>query len=178
MEHPDIRSTTILCVQRDNKVALGGDGQVSLGDTVAKSTAKKVRKLANNKALAGIAGGAADALTLFELFESEMETRQQLQRAAVEVARMWRTERALRQLNALMIVANPESILMLSGKGDLIEPEDGVLAIGSGGVAAHAAARTLMQETKLSAAQIVEKALGIAADICIYTNHNITIEEL
>lgn len=176
--YPEVRNTTILCVKRDNKVALGGDGQLTLGDTVAKANARKVRKLANNKALAGIAGGAADALTLFELFESEMERRQQLQRAAVEVARLWRTERALRQLNALMIVANLEHILMLSGKGDLIEPEDGILAIGSGGVSAHASARTLVQETDMDAKQIVTKALNITADICIYTNHQITIEEL
>lgn len=176
--HPVIRSTTILCVRHNNQVALGGDGQVTLGDTVVKANATKVRKLSDDKALAGIAGGAADALTLFELFEGEMDKRQQLQRAAVEVARLWRTERALRQLDALMIVANREHILMLSGKGDLIEPDDGVLAIGSGGVSAQAAARVLVQETNHSASDIVSKALTVAADMCIYTNHKITVENL
>jgi ATP-dependent HslUV protease subunit HslV len=176
--HPKIRSTTILCVRRNNHVAIGGDGQVTLGDTAVKSNAVKVRQLADGKVLAGIAGGAADALTLFELFEVEIGKRHQLQRAAVEVARLWRTERALRPLDALMIVADREKIFMLSGKGDLIEPDEGILAIGSGGTIAHAAARVLMQETKHNAADIVNKALTTAADMCIYTNHKITLQEL
>lgn len=176
--HQEIRNTTILCVRRDDKVAIGGDGQVTLGATVAKSKATKIRKLADGKALAGIAGGAADALTLFELFEGEMEKRRQLQRAAIEVARLWRTERALRPLDALMIVADRQKTLMLSGKGDLIEPDDGILAIGSGSVIAHTAAHVLMQETKKSAVEIVKQALSIAADMCIYTNHQISVQEL
>ena len=174
----DFHSTTILCVRRDAHVAMGGDGQVTLGDTAVKSKAIKVRQLAGGKALAGIAGGAADALTLYELFETEMDKRQQLQRAAVEVARLWRTERSLRPLDALMIVADKEKIFMLSGKGDVIEPDEGILAIGSGSTIAHATARVLMQETTYNAADIVNKALSVAADMCIYTNHNITLLEL
>lgn len=175
---PEIKSTTILCVRRDDKVSMGGDGQVSMGNSVMKGKAIKVRKLSDNNVLAGIAGAGGDAITLFELFESEMQKHHRLQRAAIEVARLWRSERSFRQLDALMIVADAKSGLLISGKGDVISSDDGVLSIGSGSGYAIASARTMMQETDHDAATIVSKALNIAADICIYTNHSITIENL
>ena len=171
--------TTIVCVRRNGKVAVGGDGQVSMGNTVMKGNARKVRTLYNDRVLAGFAGGTADAFTLFELFEAQLEKYQgQLVRAAVELAKMWRTERSLRTLEALLIVADKETSLIITGNGDVIEPEDDLLAIGSGGPFAQAAARALMDNTALAAQDIVEKSLRIAGDICVYTNHNFTIKEL
>lgn len=173
------RGTTIISVRRNGRVVVGGDGQVSMGNTVMKGNARKVRTLYNGKVLAGFAGGTADAFTLFELFEAQLEKYQgNLMRAAVELAKMWRTERSLRRLEALLIVADRETSLMITGNGDVIEPENNLLAIGSGGPFAQAAARALMDNTSLSAREIVEKALGIAGDICVYTNHNQTIQEL
>lgn len=173
------RGTTILSVRRNGKVVIGGDGQVSMGNTVMKGNARKVRSLFDGKVIAGFAGGTADAFTLFELFEAQLEKYQgHLLRAAVELAKMWRTERSLRQLEALLIVANKDTSLIITGNGDVIEPEDNLLAIGSGGSFAQAAARALMDNTDLSAKEIVEKGLGIAADICVYTNHNLVIKEL
>lgn len=173
------RGTTILCVRRGNSVVVGGDGQVSMGNTIMKGNARKVRRLHNNQVLAGFAGGTADAFTLFELFEGQLEKHQgQLVRAAVELAKAWRTERSLRQLEALLAVADRETSLVISGNGDVIEPEDNLIAIGSGGSFAQAAARALMDNTELNARDIVEKGLGIAADICIYTNQQRTIEQL
>ncbi|NKF20710.1 ATP-dependent protease subunit HslV [Solimonas marina] len=172
--------TTILAVRRNGEVALGGDGQVSMGNTRVKGNARKVRRLYGEKVLAGFAGGTADAFTLFERFEGKLEKHGgQLVRAAVEMAKDWRTDRYLRRLEALLIVADTEATLMVSGNGDVMEPEPhGVLAIGSGGSFASAAARALVENTELSAREIVEKGLHIAADICIYTNHNLTIETL
>ena len=171
--------TTIVCVRRQGKVVVGGDGQVSMGNTVMKGNARKVRTLYNDRVLAGFAGGTADAFTLFELFEGQLEKYQgQLVRAAVELAKMWRTERSLRTLEALLIVADKETSLIITGNGDVIEPEDNLLAIGSGGPFAQAAARALLDNTDLPARDIVEKSLGIAGDICVYTNHNFTIKEL
>lgn len=173
------RGTTILCVRRGNTVVVGGDGQVSLGNTIMKGNARKVRRLHKDQVLAGFAGGTADAFTLFELFEAQLEKHQgQLVRAAVELAKAWRTERSLRQLEALLAVADKETSLVISGNGDVIEPEDNLIAIGSGGSFAQAAARALMDNTDLDARSIVEKGLGIAADICIYTNNQRTIEQL
>ena len=171
--------TTIVSVRRHGKVVIGGDGQVSLGQTVMKSNARKVRRLRGGSVIAGFAGGTADAFTLFELFEAQLDRHQgQLVRAAVELAKAWRTDRALRRLEALLAVADRSSSLIISGNGDVIEPEDSLIAIGSGGPYAQAAARALLAHTDLPARAIVESALGIAADICIYTNHNRTIEEL
>jgi len=172
--------TTILSVRRNGQVALGGDGQVSMGNTRVKGNARKVRRLYNGKVLAGFAGGTADAFTLFERFEGKLEKHGgQLVRAAVDMAKDWRTDRYLRRLEALLIVADKEATLMISGNGDVMEPEPhGVMAIGSGGSFATAAARALVDNTELSARDIVEKGLHIAADICIYTNHNLTIETL
>jgi ATP-dependent HslUV protease subunit HslV len=171
--------TTILSVRRDNKVVIGGDGQVSLGDTVMKGNARKVRRLHDNSVIAGFAGGTADAFTLFEYFEGKLQKHSgNLVRAAVELAKDWRTDRTLRRLEALLAVADKESSLIISGNGDVIEPEQGVMAIGSGGNFALSAARALLGNTNLDARGIVEKSLGIAADICIYTNHNLLIEEL
>jgi ATP-dependent HslUV protease subunit HslV len=172
--------TTILSVRRNGQVALGGDGQVSMGNTRVKGNARKVRRLYNNNVLAGFAGGTADAFTLFERFEGKLEKHGgQLVRAAVDMAKDWRTDRYLRRLEALLIVADKEATLMISGNGDVMEPEPhGVMAIGSGGSFASAAARALVENTGLSAREIVEKGLHIAADICIYTNHNLTIEAL
>ncbi len=171
--------TTILAVQRDGKVALAGDGQVTFGDTVMKGNARKVRRLYNDKVLAGFAGGTADAFTLFERFETKLQSNNgQLTRAAVEMAKEWRTDKALRQLEALLIVADETALLMISGNGDVVEPEDNLLAIGSGGSYAQASARALMENTDLSAREIAEKSLMIAGDICIYTNQNLTVEEL
>jgi ATP-dependent HslUV protease, peptidase subunit HslV len=171
--------TTIVSVRRYGRVAIGGDGQVSLGNTVMKSNARKVRSLYNGRVLAGFAGGTADAFTLFELFEGQLEKYQgQLVRAAVELAKAWRTERSLRRLEALLAVADRSHSLIITGNGDVIEPEGSLVAIGSGGPYAQAAARALLAHTELSAREIVESSLAIAADICIYTNHNRSIEEL
>ncbi len=173
------KGTTIVSVRRDGKVALGGDGQVSLGDTVMKSNACKIRRLYEDKVIAGFAGGTADAFTLFERFESKLEQHNgQLTRAAVELAKDWRTDRLLRRLEALLAVADRSTSLVISGNGDVIEPEDSLVAIGSGGAYAQAAARALLDDTQLNAREIVQKALNIAAGICIYTNTNLTIEEL
>ena len=174
-----IRATTILCVRRNGHVALGGDGQVTIGDTVMKANANKVRALKGGKILAGFAGAAADAFTLFEKFEEKLERYPtNLPRAAVELAKDWRSDRVLRRLEALLVVADKEHGYVISGSGELIEPDDGVLAIGSGGSFALASARALMQETKLDPAEIVKKSLEIAAEICVYTNMNITVLEL
>ena len=172
--------TTILSVRRGNKVVIGGDGQVTLGNTVMKGNARKVRRLFKDKVIAGFAGGTADAFTLFERFERKLEMHQgHLVKAAVELAKDWRTDRILRRLEAILAVADSKSSLIITGNGDVIEPEqEGLIAIGSGGPFAQAAARALLENTKLSAAEIVKKSLNIAGDICIYTNHNLTIEEL
>lgn len=172
--------TTILCVRRGNQVALGGDGQVSMGNTRIKNNARKVRRLYNERVIAGFAGGTADAFTLFERFEGKLDKHGgQLVRAAVEMAKDWRTDRYLRKLEALLIVADRETSLMITGNGDVMEPEPhGVIAIGSGGPYAQAAAKALVDHTELPALQIVERALHIAADICIYTNHTLTIEAI
>ena len=172
------RGTTIVSVRRNGKVAIAGDGQVSMGDTVMKGNARKVRTLAGGKVIAGFAGGTADAFTLFELFESKLEQYGKLTRAAIELAKDWRTDRRLRRLEALLCVADEESSFVVSGSGDVIEPEDDLMAIGSGGPYAQAAALALLRNTELEARDIVEKALNIAGDICVYTNHNIIIEEL
>jgi len=173
------RGTTILSVRVGKQVVIGGDGQVTQGNTVMKGNARKVRRLYNNKVIAGFAGGTADAFTLFERFEAKLEMHQgHLVRAAVELAKDWRTDKILRRLEALLAVADEHSSLIITGNGDVIEPEEGLMAIGSGGPFAQAAARALMENTKLSAQKIVEKSLGIAADMCIYTNHNLTIETL
>ena len=171
--------TTILSVRRGNEVALGGDGQVTLGNTIMKGNAKKVRRLYHGKVIAGFAGGTADAFTLFERFEAKLELHQgKLLRSAVELAKEWRTDRALRKLEALLAVADSETSLIITGNGDVIEPEHSLIAIGSGGPYAQAAATAMLENTELSAKQIVEKGLTIAGNICIYTNHNWTIEEL
>lgn len=173
------RGTTILSVRRNNQVVIGGDGQVSLGNTVMKANARKVRRLYRNQVLAGFAGGTADAFTLFERFEAKLEAHSgNLTRAAVELAKDWRTDRALRRLEALLAVADKEASLIVTGNGDVIQPEDDLIAIGSGGPFAQSAARALLENTDLEARQIVEKGLSIAGDICVYTNHNFTIEEL
>ncbi len=173
------RGTTILSYRRDGQVVIGGDGQVSLGNTIMKGNARKVRRLYHGKVIAGFAGGTADAFTLFERFEGKLEKHQgNLTRSALELAKDWRTDRMMRRLEALLAVADHEVSLIISGNGDVIEPEHGLIAIGSGGPFAQAAATALMQNTSLSAREIVEKGLNIAADICIYTNHNLTIETL
>lgn len=173
------RGTTILCVRRGNNVVLGGDGQVSVGDTIMKGNARKVRTLFHEKIIAGFAGGTADAFTLFERFEGKLEKHQgNLMRSAVELAKDWRTDRMLRRLEALLCVADKDASFIISGNGDVIEPENDVMAIGSGGSYAKAAAQALLDNTEINAREIVEKALTIAADICIYTNHSLTIEEL
>jgi ATP-dependent HslUV protease subunit HslV len=173
------RGTTILCVRRHGEVVIGGDGQVSMGNTIMKGNARKVRRLHQGKVIAGFAGGTADAFTLFELFEKHLEKYQgQLVRAAVELAKAWRTERSLRQLEALLAVADQDTSLIISGNGDVIEPEQGLIAIGSGGAYAQSAARALMENTDLDAGAIVERSLHIAADVCIYTNHNLVLEKL
>ncbi|MGZ4959153.1 MAG: ATP-dependent protease subunit HslV [Methylomonas sp.] len=175
----ELRGTTILSVRRGNKVVIGGDGQVTLGNTVMKGNARKVRRLYHDKVIAGFAGATADAFTLFEHFEGKLEKhRGNLTRAAVEMAKDWRTDRALRKLEALLIIADSKTSLIISGTGDVIEPEYDFMAIGSGGAFAQSAARALIENTELSAREIVEKSLTIAADICIYTNHNLRIEEL
>jgi len=173
------RGTTIVSVRRDNQVTLGGDGQVTLGNTIMKGNARKVRTLMDGKVLTGFAGGTADAFTLNERFEAKLqEYNGNLTRAAVELAKDWRSDRALRRLEALLAVADHSASLIISGNGDVIEPEDGLIAIGSGGPFAQAAARALLENTELSSREIVEKSLNIAAGICIYTNTNLTIEKL
>ena len=172
------RGTTILSVRRGDIVAVGGDGQVTLGDTVMKGNARKVRLLYDGKVLAGFAGGTADAFTLFERFEGKLEQYGNLTRAAIELAKDWRTDRILRRLEALLCVADKEKSLIISGNGDVIEPEDDLMAIGSGGSYALAAARAMMAHSDLDAPTIVRNGLDIAADICIYTNHNLVIETL
>jgi ATP-dependent HslUV protease subunit HslV len=179
MTSPKTRSTTVLVVRAGGKVVMGSDGQVTMGQTVVKTTARKLRRLGDGKIVAGFAGSAADGLTLFEKFEGKLkEASGNLMRAAVELAKDWRTDRVLRRLEALLLVADHEHILMLSGTGDIIEPDTDAAAIGSGGNFALAAARALMAETKLSAREIVERSLGIAAEICVYTNTNFVFEEL
>jgi len=174
----DPHGTTILAVRRNGAVAMGGDGQVTLGNTVMKGNARKVRRLFNDKVLAGFAGGTADAFTLFERFEGKLEKYGNLTRAAIELAKDWRSDRYLRRLEALLLVGDSEKIFVISGNGDVIEPEYEVAAIGSGGQFAQAAARALVESTDLGARSIVERALTIAAEICIYTNRNLVIDEL
>jgi ATP-dependent HslUV protease, peptidase subunit HslV len=174
-----LHGTTILSVRRDGKVALGGDGQVTLGNVVVKGGAKKVRRLYQDRILAGFAGGTADAFTLFERFEAKLDKHQgNLMRSAVELAKDWRTDRILRRLEAMLAVADREHSLIITGMGDVLEPEQGVIAIGSGGPFAQSAAKALLENTKLDPRDIVEKSLAIAADLCIYTNHQRTIETL
>lgn len=174
-----LRGTTIISVRRDNKVVIGGDGQLSLGNTVMKSNARKVRRLFKEQVIAGFAGATADAFTLFERFEGKLEKHHgHLARAAVELAKDWRTDRMLRRLEAMLCAADSRVSLIISGTGDVIEPEYNLMAIGSGGAFAQAAARALLENTELSAREIVEKSLFIAADICIYTNRNLVLEEL
>jgi ATP-dependent HslUV protease subunit HslV len=176
---PTIYATTILAVRRGDKVALGGDGQVTVGDTVMKSHAQKVRTMRGGKILAGFAGAAADAMTLFEKFEEKLERfPANMPRAAVELAKDWRSDRVLRRLEALLVVADREHGFIISGTGELIEPDDGILAIGSGGSYALAAARALLVNTELPPREIAQRALEIAGDICVYTNRNITVLEL
>ncbi len=170
--------TTIVSVRRSGIVAMGGDGQVSVGHTVMKSNARKVRRLHDGKVLAGFAGGTADAFTLFERFEAKLQQYGNLTRGAIELAKDWRTDRSLRRLEALLCVADAQHSFIVSGNGDVIEPQDDIMAIGSGGPYAQAAALALLQNTQLPAREVVEKALQIAADICIYTNRNLTIEQL
>jgi ATP-dependent HslUV protease subunit HslV len=174
-----LRGTTILSVRRYGKVAMGGDGQVSMGNTVMKGNARKVRSLYKNRVLTGFAGATADAFTLFERFEAKLEKHHgHLTRAAVELAKDWRTDRMLRRLEALLVVADATASLIITGNGDVIEPEESLMAIGSGGPYAQAAARALLNNTELGAREIVEQGLSIAADICVYTNHNLVIEEM
>lgn len=173
------RGTTILSVRRGNTVVIGGDGQVSLGNTVMKGNARKVRRLYNNRVLAGFAGGTADAFTLFERFEAKLEKHSgNLTRAAVELAKDWRTDRMLRRLEAMLAIADSKTSLIISGNGDVVEPELSLMAIGSGGAFAQSAARALLENTSLNAREIVEKSLQIAAEICVFTNQNLVIEEL
>ena len=174
----DPHSTTILAVRKSGTMAIGGDGQVTLGNTVMKGNARKVRRLYNDKVLAGFAGGTADAFTLFERFEGKLEKYGNLTRAAIELAKDWRSDRYLRRLEALLLVGDTEKLFVISGNGDVIEPEYSVAAIGSGGSFALSAARALSENTDLDARTIVEKSMGIAADICIYTNRNLIIDEL
>lgn len=174
-----LRSTTVLCVRRNGKVVMASDGQVTLGDSIIKHTARKVRRLYNDKIVAGFAGSTADSFSLFSRFESKLEQHQgNLPRAAVELAKDWRTDKILRHLEALLLVADEKNTFLISGTGDLIEPDDGIAAIGSGGVVATAAARALVRHTTLSARQIAEEAMDITAKTCIYTNANLSIEEL
>jgi ATP-dependent HslUV protease subunit HslV len=172
------RGTTIVSVRRNGKVAIAGDGQVSMGNTIMKGNACKVRQLAEGRVIAGFAGGTADAFTLFELFESKLEQYGNLTRAAIELAKDWRMDRRLRRLEALLCVADTESSFVVSGNGDVIEPENNIMAIGSGGPYAQAAALALLQNTELEASDIAKKALLIAGDICVFTNQNIIVEEL
>ncbi|MCI0454629.1 MAG: ATP-dependent protease subunit HslV [Candidatus Dadabacteria bacterium] len=175
----EFHGTTIVCVRKDGRVAMGGDGQVTLGQTAIKHTARKVRKIHNDRVMVGFSGATADALTLFDKFESKLdEYRGNLRRATVELARDWRTDRILRRLEALLAIADKENIFLISGSGDVIEPDDDVIAIGSGGPYAQAAARALLRHSKMDAKGIVEEALRIAAEICIYTNDKIVVEVL
>ena len=179
MNPNEMHGTTILSVRRNNRVVIGGDGQVSMGDTMMKGNARKVRRLYEDQVIAGFAGGTADAFTLFERFEGKLQKHQgNLGRAAVELTKDWRTDRMLRRLEALLAVADRSTSLIITGSGDVIEPEQGIMAIGSGGAYAKAAALALLEETEVDARAIVERALGIAADICIYTNRQFAIEEL
>lgn len=179
MSIQNFRGTTILCAKRNGEMVIGGDGQVTLGTVVMKGNARKVRRLYHGKIISGFAGATADAFTLFERFEGKLQTHNgHLMRAAVEMAKDWRTDRALRKLEAMMLVADNDNMLLISGTGDVIEPEYDFIAIGSGGNYAHSAAHALMENTDLSAKEIVEKSLKIAGDLCIYTNHNLTIETL
>ena len=179
MSNESFHATTIVSVRRGDRVVIGGDGQVTLGNTIVKSNARKIRRLAGGKVLAGFAGATADAFTLFELFESKLEKHGgQLVRAAVEMAKDWRTDRRLGRLEAMLAVADKDVSLLISGNGDVVEPENGLIAIGSGGPFAQAAAKALLESTELDARAIVERALKIAGDICIYTNHNVSVEEL
>lgn len=174
-----IRSTTVIAVRRNGQVAMAGDGQVTMGNTVTKGNARKVRTINDGKILTGFAGGTADAFTLFELFEAKIkEYSGDITRAAVELAKEWRTDRMLRRLEALLLTADKEKIFLISGNGDVVEPEHGVLAIGSGGNYAYAAALAYMDSSDLSAREIAEKSLGIAGEICIYTNNHIQVEEI
>lgn len=176
---PEFRGTTILSVRRGDQVVIGGDGQVSMGNTVMKGNARKVRRLYKGEVIAGFAGSTADAFTLFELFDAKLAKHQGiLTKAAVELAKEWRTDRMLRKLEALLCVADKEASYIISGTGDVIEPEGGVMAIGSGGAFAESAARALVNNTNMSARDIVDASLNVAADICVFTNHNLTIEEL
>lgn len=179
MEQPQIHATTVVCVRRDGKVAMAGDGQVTVGNTVMKHGAAKVRRLYHDKIIAGFAGSAADAFALFARFEAKLEEyRGNMERSVVELAKDWRMDKYLRQLQAMLIVANNDKAFLISGTGDLIQPDDGILAIGSGGSFALAAARALLKHTQLDAAEIAAESLRIAAAICIYTNDNITVETL
>ena len=179
MEQPVIHATTVICIRRDGQVAMAGDGQVTVGNTVMKHGAAKVRRLYNDKIIAGFAGSAADAFALFSRFEGKLEEyRGNMERAVIELAKDWRLDKYLRQLQAFLIVANNEKAYLLSGTGDLIQPDDGILAIGSGGSYALAAARALMNHTSMSAKEIAEEAMKITAGICIYTNDHITVETL
>ncbi len=178
-KEPITRSTTILAVRRDDSVAIGGDGQVSIGDTAVKHNARKIRPLAEGKVLCGFAGSTADAFALLERFEVKLEQHKaNVRRAAIELAKEWRTDRVLRRLQAMLVAVAKDATLMLSGSGDVIEPSDGVVGIGSGGMYASAAAKALISHTDLPPEQIVRTSLGIAADICVYTNHDLTIEVL
>jgi ATP-dependent HslUV protease, peptidase subunit HslV len=179
MDDTVIRATTVICVRRDGQVALAGDGQVTVGNTIMKHGAAKVRRLYHDKIIAGFAGSAADAFALFSRFEAKLEEyRGNMERSVVELAKDWRMDKYLRQLQAMLIVANSERSYLVSGTGDLIQPDDGILAIGSGGSYALAAARAMMKHTALSASQIADESLRVAAEICIYTNDNITVETL
>ena len=179
MSKIELHGTTVLSVRRGDQVVIGGDGQVSMGATIMKGNARKVRRLYKDKVLAGFAGGTADAFTLFERFEGKLEKHQgNLTRAAVELAKDWRTDRLLRRLEALLAVADRDASLIISGNGDVIEPEQGIMAIGSGGPFAQAAAQALLENTELGAKEVVERSLRIASDICVYTNQNLTIESL
>ncbi len=174
-----IRSTTVICVRHKGKVAMAADGQVTMGQTILKQTAQKIRRLAKGDVLAGFAGATSDAFALFARFETKLEEyRGNLARAAIELAKDWRMEKSLRQLDALLVVANAETSLLISGTGDVVEPDDGIIAIGSGGPFALAAARALIRHTDLGAREIAEEALGISAGICVYTNNEIKVEEL
>jgi ATP-dependent HslUV protease subunit HslV len=173
------RSTTVICVRRDGRIAMAADGQVTIGQTVLKQKARKIRRLHNSRVLAGFAGATSDAFALFSRFENKLEEyRGNLSRAAIELAKDWRLEKSLRQLDALLIVADNESAFLISGTGDVVEPDDGIIAIGSGGPYALAAARALLRHTTLNAKEIAHEALTISADICVYTNQEITVEEL
>ncbi len=179
LQTPCVRSTTILTVRRDDVVAIGGDGQVSLGDTIVKQDATKLRSFLNGAVWCGFAGAAADAFALLDRFNAKLEShKSNVRRAAIELAKEWRSDKVLRQLNSLLVVAGKDASLMISGSGDVIEPSDGIIGVGSGGMYAVAAAHALLANTELSARDVVEKALNIAADICVYTNHTIAVETI